>query len=199
MGVGAHNDQQTREPAESRLPRLPSRFARVETSAKLAASLPVAQSSITGAFMTDQNFKQKHLLNTTPPRSREFEIVFDGGSLGNPGKGYGSFEIMSEGEVYHHSERLEYGDHITNNQAEYMSLIEALRWLADDLGEERTQAAVAIHGDSRLVVNQINGTWKVKHANMRPLVEEARRLFREFGRCTIDWHPREKSVERLGH
>lgn len=145
------------------------------------------------------SFQQKSLLNTTPPASREFQIVFDGGSLGNPGKGYGSFEIMSAGEVYHGPQRLEFGDRITNNQAEYMALIGALEWLRDDLGEERKKATVRILGDSRLVVNQVNGTWKVKHANMIPLVDKVKKLFREFGRCTIEWHPREKSVERLGH
>jgi len=149
--------------------------------------------------MPENRYSQEALLKTTPPASREFDIVFDGGSLGNPGKGYGSFEIMSAGEVYHGPQRHEYGDRITNNQAEYMTLIEALKWLANDLGDQRKQASVRIHGDSRLVVNQVNGTWKVKHANMIPLVDQARRLFKEFGRCTIEWHPRAKSVERLGH
>lgn len=149
--------------------------------------------------MPDDRYAQESLLETTPPRTREFAIVFDGGSLGNPGKGYGSYEIMSAGEVYHRA-ALEFpGDKTTNNQAEYMTLIEALKWLRDDLGDERGKATVGVHGDSRLVVNQVNGTWKVKHANMKPLVEQARQLFGEFRKTTITWHPREKSVERLGH
>lgn len=148
--------------------------------------------------MPDQNYTQESLLNTAPPATNQFEIVFDGGSLGNPGKGYGSYEIMSAGEVYRLG-REEYPGKITNNQAEYMTLIEALKWLADDLGDARKDAEVTIHGDSQLVVNQINGTWKVKHANMKPLVEEARKLFGQFRSCTIQWHPRAKSVEKLGH
>ncbi|HWV24887.1 MAG TPA: ribonuclease HI family protein [Thermomicrobiales bacterium] len=149
--------------------------------------------------MPDTPYTQEALLRTTPPESREFDIVFDGGSLGNPGKGYGSYEIMSAGEVYHGPHRHEYGDRITNNQAEYMTLIEALKWLASDLGDDRKRARVRIHGDSRLVVNQVNGVWKVKHANMIPLVDQVKKLFKEFGSCTIEWHPRAKSVERLGH
>jgi probable phosphoglycerate mutase len=149
--------------------------------------------------MTPRQYTQEALLKTTPPRSREFAIVFDGGSLGNPGKGYGSYEIMSAGEVYHHARHEYPGEATTNNQAEYMTLIEALKWLRDDLGEDRKQATVTIHGDSKLVVNQVNGIWKVKHANMKPLVDEARTLFGEFGKTTITWHPRAKSVERLGH
>ena len=148
--------------------------------------------------MSDSKFQQEPLLKTTPPKTLEYEIVFDGGSLGNPGKGYGSFEIMSGGEVYKLG-REEYPGSITNNQAEYMTLIESLKWLADDLGEERGKATIRIHGDSQLVVNQINGTWKVKNARMIPLVEEAKKLFQQFGKCTISWHPRSKSVERLGH
>lgn len=148
--------------------------------------------------MSDKNYQQEALLKTTPPKSLTYEIVFDGGSLGNPGKGYGSYEIMSQGEVYR-LQREEFTGSLTNNQAEYMTLIEALTWLADDLGENRTKATVTIHGDSKLVVSQINGVWKVKNERMIPLVKQAKDLFRQFGKCTITWHPRAKSVEKLGH
>lgn len=148
--------------------------------------------------MPEPNYEQETLLETSPPSSLNFEIVFDGGSLGNPGKGYGSYEIMSEGEVYRLS-REDFPGTITNNQAEYMALIEALKWLTKHLGDSRNQAIVTVYGDSKLVINQINGAWKVKHANMIPLVDEARKLFKAFKRCTVQWHPREKSVERLGH
>lgn len=148
--------------------------------------------------MSDTPYQQEALLKTSPPRSLTFEIVFDGGSLGNPGKGYGSYEIMSEGEVYRLS-REEFQGTLTNNQAEYMTLLEALKWLGQHLGDESSKSTVVIHGDSKLVVNQINGTWKVKNARMVPLVQEAKELFRQFGKCTIAWHPRAKSVEKLGH
>ena len=148
--------------------------------------------------LTDKHYEQESLISTSPPDSLNFEIVFDGGSLGNPGKGYGSYEIMAEGEVYRLS-REEFTGTITNNQAEYMTLIEALKWLAGHLGEDRKKAKIMIHGDSKLVVNQINGTWKVKNVRMIPLVDEAKKLFAQFGSCRIAWHPRAKSVEKLGH
>ena len=72
-----------------------------------------------------------------------YEIVFDGGSLGNPGLGYGSYEITTEGAVLHRVERQEYGQGVTNNQAEYRSLIGALAWLLDHLGERLP------HGDGQ--------------------------------------------------
>lgn len=148
--------------------------------------------------MPEKNYRQEALLNTSPPKSLSFEIVFDGGSLGNPGKGYGSYEIMSQGEVYR-LQREEFEGSLTNNQAEYMTLIEALKWLVDDLGDERSKATVAIHGDSKLVVNQIKGIWKVKNERMIPLVKQAKELFQQFGKCTITWQPRAKSVKKLGH
>lgn len=129
----------------------------------------------------------------------QFSIVFDGGSLGNPGLGYGSYEILRNGEPYQFVDRMEHGNHLTNNQAEYMTLIAALEWLARDLGDLRKQARVTISGDSKLVVSQVTGVWKVKNANMIPLVKQTKELFTKFGSCTITWHPRAKSVERLGH
>ena len=142
---------------------------------------------------------QGSLPGMEPPKDMVFHIVFDGGSLGTPGKGYGSYVITSDDEVVQAVDRMEHGDRLTNNQAEYMTLIAALKSLAADLGEHSKQADVVIHGDSQLVVKQINGEWKVKHANMVPLVKEARELFKAFRSCTITWHPRAKSVERLGH
>ena len=143
--------------------------------------------------------KQGALPGMEQQKDLAFEIVFDGGSLGNPGKGYGSYVISLNGDVFEAVDRMDHGDRLTNNQAEYMTLIAALRSLSESLGERSKQANVQIHGDSQLVVKQINGEWKVKHANMVPLVREARELFKAFRSCKISWHPRAKSVERLGH
>lgn len=129
---------------------------------------------------------------------QKFEIVFDGGALGNPGKGYGSFEITSDGKVLCHR-REEYGDVVTNNQAEYLTLIHALRWLADRLGDQRSTAKVLVNGDSKLVLFQLLKKWKVKNEGLRPLYTEASGLLREFFKVDLVWHPRARSVERLGH
>lgn len=128
-----------------------------------------------------------------------YEIVFDGGALGNPGLGYGSYEITSNGSVLRPVQREEYGDNVTNNQAEYRTLIEALRWLADHLGPERASASVLVNGDSQLVLNQLMGKWKVKNAGLRPYWQEARGLISTFGEVHLVWHDRSNSVRRLGH
>lgn len=131
-------------------------------------------------------------------RFPSFEIVFDGGALGNPGKGYGSYAITSGGKVLCHM-REEFGDTITNNQAEYMALIRALRWLADLLGDEKATAKVLVNGDSKLVLFQLLKKWKLKNEGLRPLYLEASGLIHEFFKVDLVWHPRARSVERLGH
>mgnify|MGYP001369123830 CR=1 FL=1 len=148
--------------------------------------------------MADKQFRQTPLPAGEPRRARHYTIVFDGGSLGNPGRGYGSYEIMADGELVRLG-REEFEGSLTNNQAEYMTLIEALRWLAEALGDDRRHATVEIRGDSQLVINQLNGRWKVRNARMLPLVDEANALLRQFGSSRITWHPRAESVRRLGH
>jgi len=129
---------------------------------------------------------------------RTFEIVFDGGALGNPGKGYGSYEITSEGGVIRH-QREDYGDNVTNNQAEYQTLIEALKWLDRDLGAAAASSRVIVNGDSLLVLNQLLGKWKVKNEGLRPLHREAAQLIQKFKDVSLIWHARNNSVKRLGH
>lgn len=135
---------------------------------------------------------------SSPTGVRTFEIVFDGGSLGNPGKGYGSFEITSGGEVICH-QREEYGNNVTNNQAEYLTLIRALEWLDRFLDGQRSSAKVRINGDSQLVINQVTGKWKIKAEQLRPYAERIRALMAGYASATIEWHARANSVRRLGH
>lgn len=127
-----------------------------------------------------------------------YEIVFDGGALGNPGQGYGSYEITSQGGVIRH-QREDYGDNVTNNKAEYQTLIEALKWLEQDLGVAASTASLIVNGDSLLVINQLLGKWKVKNEGLRPLHREASGLIGKFKVVSLIWHARSNSVRRLGH
>ena len=88
---------------------------------------------------------------------------------------------------------------ITNNQAEYMTLIRALHWLADQLDDDAAEVSVAVWGDSQLVINQLQGMWKVRNEGLKPLVREAQEQLSRFGRTRLTWHPRAFSVARLGH
>ncbi len=128
-------------------------------------------------------------------------LVFDGGSLGNPGKGYGSFHLSSR-DGFETIERLEYGNNVTNNQAEYRTMLAgveaALQWTREH-GRNPTNLSICIKTDSKLVVEQVNGRWKVKHPDLQPLCLRARQLLAQFGRKQLTWHPRAESVKLLGH
>jgi ribonuclease HI len=133
-----------------------------------------------------------------PVTGADYTIVFDGGSIGNPGLGYGSYQIVGgEGLVAHR--RLEFGDGVSNNQAEYRTLIAALEDLHARLGNETARVAIAVRGDSELVVYQVLGRWRVKHPGLQPLRERVAVLLKGFQRTDVAWQPRRASVRVLGH
>ncbi|MGH2560116.1 MAG: ribonuclease HI family protein [Thermomicrobiales bacterium] len=130
-----------------------------------------------------------------------YQIIFDGGSLGNPGLGYGSFAISGP-DGYELRQAIEFrdrGDAVTNNEAEYLTLIAALERLAHELGVRANDVCVEIGGDSQLVVNQVTGVWRVRKAELRPLVDAAIERLGLFRSVQLSWHPRARSVEVLGH
>ena len=112
-------------------------------------------------------------------------VEADGGSRGNPGPaGYGAVVLDPEtDEVL--AERAEGLGVTTNNVAEYQGLIAGLR-AAKELGATE----VDVRMDSKLVVEQMSGRWKVKHPAMQPLALEAGRLIRDIGRVHFEWIPR---------
>ncbi|MDQ0911003.1 broad specificity phosphatase PhoE/ribonuclease HI [Streptomyces canus] len=127
---------------------------------------------------------------------REFIVEADGGSRGNPGPaGYGCVVLdAATGETL--VETYEYLGVVTNNVAEYRGLLAGLR-AAHDLDPSAT---VHVRMDSKLVVEQMSGRWKVKHPDMKPLALEAGRVFPP-GRVTYEWIPREqnKRADRLAN
>jgi ribonuclease H / adenosylcobalamin/alpha-ribazole phosphatase len=122
-------------------------------------------------------------------------IEADGGSRGNPGPAaYGAvLKDADTGEVI-----AEDGSTIgvaSNNVAEYSGLIAGLK-LAEAFAPD---ADIEVRMDSKLVVEQMSGRWKIKHASMKPLALEANRLA-PFG-TTYTWVPREqnKHADRLAN
>ncbi|MET1060324.1 MAG: bifunctional RNase H/acid phosphatase [Nocardioides sp.] len=127
--------------------------------------------------------------------SRRVLIEADGGSRGNPGPAaYGAvLKDAVTGEVI-----AEDGTTIgvaTNNVAEYSGLIAGLRMAA----ELAPDAEVEVRMDSKLVVEQMSGRWKIKHPDMRPLAAEARDL--APAGTTYTWVPREQNghADRLAN
>jgi ribonuclease HI len=128
-------------------------------------------------------------------------IVFDGGSLNNPGHGYGSYEI-AVGSRPARIVRLDFGSPVTNNEAEYSALIGALEDAVATLREEGIDprnAQVEVRGDSQLVLKQIGGEWKAKMPHLQKLRDRARGLLDQFGSAALIWHRRSESVRVLGH
>lgn len=94
-------------------------------------------------------------------------IHVDGGARGNPGPAAAAAVVSSpEGDVL--DEAMEVLGEQTNNVAEYRGLLLGLR-RAREIGATE----VEVVNDSELVAKQVNGEYKVKHAAMRPLHEEA--------------------------
>jgi ribonuclease H / adenosylcobalamin/alpha-ribazole phosphatase len=112
-------------------------------------------------------------------------VEADGGSRGNPGPaGFGALvRDPDSSEIL--VERSGALGMSTNNVAEYSGLIAGLE-AALELGADE----VDVRMDSRLVVEQMAGRWKVKHPNMRPLAIKAQQLARQFSTVDYTWVPR---------
>ena len=117
-------------------------------------------------------------------QSTVVEIYTDGGSRGNPGPAGGGFVAYKGGKVV--LKGGEYFGEKTNNQAEYLALRLALRETYDQFPDAHVKCFL----DSKLAVEQMNGNFKVKSENVRPLFEEVRRIADQFVSFSIQHIPR---------
>ncbi len=118
--------------------------------------------------------------------ARHFIVTADGGSRGNPGAAaYGAV-------VYENNEIVkELGASIgvaSNNVAEYQGLIAGLK----GVNEIDPTATILVKMDSKLVVEQMSGRWKVKHPNMQKLAKEAFAAH-DSTLVSYQWIPREEN------
>ena len=114
---------------------------------------------------------------------------FDGGARGNPGPaGFGVYIVDDAGKVL-----AEIGEGIgvaTNNVAEYRGLLAALQWAAD-----HGVKALAVKGDSQLLIQQMLGNYRVKNAGLIPLYHRARLLVMQIGDVRFEHIRREKNKD----
>ena len=118
------------------------------------------------------------------PSTRRLVVEADGGSRGNPGPAaYGALVRDADTGETLMAEGLAIGE-TTNNVAEYSGLIAGLEMarLIDP------DAAVEVRMDSKLVVEQMAGRWKIKHPSMKPLALRASAL--RPARVSWTWVPR---------
>jgi ribonuclease HI len=116
-------------------------------------------------------------------------VHVDGGSRGNPGPAAAAAVVSAPGgEVVDRAHELL--GVATNNVAEYRGLL---------LGLERARALgateVDVVNDSELVAKQVNGVYRVKHADMKPLHAQARAALGEFASWTVRSVPRAQNAE----
>jgi ribonuclease HI len=128
----------------------------------------------------------------TASRIEELTLYCDGGSRGNPGPAaIGAVVVDASVDppelVASVSECI---GTTTNNVAEYKALIAGLEAVA-----HLRARVVHVRADSLLVVKQLRGEWKVKHANMRPLHAAARSLLAAYEVVDLQHVPREENTE----
>ncbi|MBU1683211.1 ribonuclease HI family protein [Patescibacteria group bacterium] len=130
---------------------------------------------------------KKGLENYKADHAEVIEVFVDGGSRGNPGPAGGGFGIYRGGKLV--KKGSEYFGEKTNNQAEYLALRLALRETYDKFKDLK----IHCYMDSQLVVEQMNGNFKVKSADLRPIFEETRRIADQFKHFQIEHIRREQN------
>jgi ribonuclease HI len=119
----------------------------------------------------------------------ELVIWCDGAARGNPGPaGAGALLTTPDGEPV--AEIAQGLGIATNNVAEYTAAILGLERAA-----EMGATSVTVRSDSLLLVNQLEGRWKVRTPHLRPLHERARQLAASFGAIRFEHVPREDNGE----
>ncbi len=195
-------DAPGQEPPPPDISNLVKRASEVATVPKpeRRKPLPVVESEPVAQTEDDQDVAVEEEASSN---LMELAVVFDGGSRGNPGQGYGSFMVQTPNTNRKPViKRVEFGDNYTNNQAEYDTLIESLVYIIERLeatNRSPKQVQLDIKTDSDVVVNQLLGSFKVKDAGLRARHIKAHELLDSFGEWIISWHPREESVRLLGH
>ncbi|TSC82195.1 MAG: ribonuclease HI [Parcubacteria group bacterium Gr01-1014_20] len=120
-------------------------------------------------------------------------IYTDGGARGNPGP-------AALGVVVGDKEYSEYLGEMTNNKAEYLALVFALKKAKALLGGKRAgEAELEVRMDSELIVRQLNGIYKIKEPDLQPLFIEVWNSRLDFGKVIFKHIPREqnKRADRL--
>ena len=96
------------------------------------------------------------------------KIFTDGGARGNPGPAAAAFIVYRGEEIL--AQEGHYLGRTTNNVAEYQAVLKAFDWLLSYQQKAKEPGKVEFFLDSKLVVSQLNGQFKIKARNLLPLV-----------------------------
>lgn len=127
----------------------------------------------------------------------EVQVYFDGlcQPINPGGIACYAFLIKGKGKTLYKERGLAaepFSKEATNNVAEYTALVKALEWL---LSNKKVREPVRVRGDSKLVISQMRGEFKVKAKAIVPLFQKAALLRKEFADISFQWVPREQNRE----
>lgn len=144
-------------------------------------------------------YQDAFALTVLPQKSFvESVIEFDGGCNPNPGRGYGSFRLTMDGAVGR-VERVNFGDNQTNNTAEYLALISAIKTI-----QMPNSVSLKIIGDSKNVIYHVNNYRKGRRLHDTPprlqlLKDELADRLADFRTVVGEWKKRDHSMKIFGH
>lgn len=132
-----------------------------------------------------------NLLGTILFKFMDLVINTDGASKGNPGPASYGFVIKSRGGAILHEEGEQIGV-TTNNVAEYTAVIKAFEYIIQKFFRKAPHK-IEVIADSKLVVEQLSGRFKIKSPNLKPLFEKIKILEFELGNVIYRSVPREEN------
>ncbi|MBT3348807.1 ribonuclease HI family protein [bacterium] len=135
--------------------------------------------------MTDNLFSS--VKKPVPKQIVSGTLFADGGARGNPGPAAGGCVLYDSKKKVLEKDSVWCGIQ-TNNFAEYAGMICGL-----ELAIKNEITDLQIFLDSKLIVEQMSGRWKIKNANIKPLAEKAKNLCENFHKIRFDHIPREKN------
>jgi len=113
-------------------------------------------------------------------------VEADGGSRGNPGVAAGGAVVVDDATGHVIAQIGVYLGHATNNVAEYSGMLAGLTFA---LRHSSDETLIVVRMDSKLVVEQMSGRWKIKHPDMADLAREARNII-GYRIVEFEWVPR---------
>ncbi len=118
-------------------------------------------------------------------------IIFtDGASRGNPGHSSYGFTISDDSKKVIYEEGKYLGIN-TNNFAEYSAVLAALNYVRENI---KKTSGINFYMDSKLVVEQLSGRYKIKSPTLKVLITQIKRLEESFGEVLYNHIPREKNT-----
>ncbi len=136
-----------------------------------------------------------------------FIIICDGGSRNNQiaekREGYGSYMAFPASKLIGKTiKRLEFGEGMTNNEAEYHALIAALTHVTESLeamAVNLKKIQITVRTDSQLVIGHLTRNWRIKADNLRPLAIKAASMCQAFHHVEFELITGEEMKSILGH